>query len=67
MPMTDEQIAKLKVQPLHFPTVLGALVPTYNVPGVAQDLKFSGETLAGIFLGKITKWNDPAWPRTILA
>lgn len=60
MPMTDEQISKLKVHPLHFPTVLGADVPTYNLPGITGDLKFSGEALANIFLGKITKWNDPA-------
>ena len=57
MPMKDEQIAALKVKALHFPTVLGGLVPTYNLPGLA-DLKFSPEVLAGIFLGKITKWND---------
>ena len=57
MPMTDEQIAKLKVKPLHFPTVLGGVVPTYNLPGVTQQLKFTPETLAGIFLGTITKWN----------
>jgi phosphate transport system substrate-binding protein len=60
MPMTDDQLSKLKVKALHFPTVLGAVVPTYNIPGVTADLKFSGETLAGIFLGKIKKWNDPA-------
>jgi phosphate transport system substrate-binding protein len=60
MPMTDEQISKLKSHPLHFPTVLGAVVPTYNVPGVSQELKFSGDTLAGIFLGSINKWNDGA-------
>jgi phosphate transport system substrate-binding protein len=60
MPMTDEQISKVtKYKVLHFPTVLGGLVPTYNVPGAA-DLKFSGATLAGIFLGTIKKWNDPA-------
>jgi phosphate transport system substrate-binding protein len=58
MPMTDEQIAKLKVHPLHFPTVMGAVVPTYNIPGVSQDLKFTPQTLAGIFLGSIKKWND---------
>jgi phosphate transport system substrate-binding protein len=58
MPMTDEQIRALKVKPLHFPTVLGGVVPTYNLPGV-KDLKFSPESLAGIFLGKITKWSDP--------
>ena len=60
MPMTDEQISKLKVKPLHFPTVLGADVPVYNLPAVSQELKFSGPTLAGIFLGTITKWNDKA-------
>jgi phosphate transport system substrate-binding protein len=43
---------------LHFPTVLGAVVPIYNISGVSQELKFSGPVLAGIFLGKITKWND---------
>ena len=60
MPMTDEQISKIKTHTLHFPTVLGAAVPVYNVPGGPADLKFSGETLAEIFLGKIKKWNDPA-------
>src|ERR1035441_9403528 len=58
MPMTDEQIAKLKSHPLHFPTVMGGVVPTYNIPGVSQDLKFTPQTLAGIFLGSIKKWND---------
>jgi phosphate transport system substrate-binding protein len=60
MPMTEEQMGKItKFKVLHFPTVLGGIVPTYNVPGAA-NLKFSGSTLAGIYLGKITKWNDPA-------
>jgi len=58
MPMTDEQIAALKVKALHFPTVLGGVVPVYNLPGV-KELKFSPEMLAGIFLHKILKWNDP--------
>jgi phosphate transport system substrate-binding protein len=58
MPMKDEQIASLKVKALHFPTVLGGVVPTYNLPGV-PDLKFSSEAMAGIFLGRIAKWNDP--------
>lgn len=57
-PMTDEQLSKAQTPILHFPTVLGAVVPTYNIPGVAQSLKFTPEALAGIFLGKITKWND---------
>jgi phosphate transport system substrate-binding protein len=61
MPMTDDQIGKItKYKVLHFPTVLGGVVPTYNVDGVHADLKFTGDTLAGIFLGKITKWNDAA-------
>jgi phosphate transport system substrate-binding protein len=60
MPMTDEQLSKVtKYKVLHFPTVLGGIVPTYNVPG-ASSLKFSGSTLAGIYLGNIKKWNDAA-------
>src|SRR6202140_2963729 len=59
-PMTDEQLGQAKVKILHFPTVLGAAVPTYNIPGVTAELNFTPEALAGIFLGKITKWNDPA-------
>ncbi len=58
-PMTDEQLSQAKVRIMHFPTVLGADVPTYNIPGVDQELKFTPEALAWIFLGKITKWNDP--------
>jgi phosphate transport system substrate-binding protein len=59
-PMTDEQLSQAKTKILHFPTVLGADVPTYNIPGVKEELNFTPEALAGIFLGKITKWNDPA-------
>lgn len=59
-PMTNEQLTAAPGKILHLPTVLGAVVPIYNVPGVSQDLKFSGPVLANIFLGKITKWNDPA-------
>ena len=58
MPMTDDQIKAIKVPTLHFPSVLGAVVLTYNIPGVTADLKFSGETVAGIYMGSITKWND---------
>lgn len=62
-PMTDQQLkayqAKRGHEILHFPTVLGAVVPTYNVPGVSAELNFTPAALAGIFLGKITKWNDP--------
>ncbi len=57
-PMTDQQLSDSKVKLLHFPTVLGAVVPVYNVPGVSGDLKFAPEVIAGIYLGKITKWND---------
>src|SRR5208283_4546254 len=64
MPMTDAQLAeaqsKRKVKILNIPTVLGADVPAYNIPGVSGDVKFTPEALAGIFLGKIAKWNDKA-------
>jgi phosphate transport system substrate-binding protein len=59
-PMTDEQLAQSKTKILHIPTVLGADVPAYNIPGVTAELKFTPEALAGIFMGKITTWNDPA-------
>jgi len=57
-PMTDEQIAQSKVKVLHLPTVLGSVVPAYNIPGVSAELKFTPDVLADIFLGKITNWND---------
>ena len=57
-PMTDEQIAQSKVKVLHVPTVLGAVVPAYNIPGVNAELKFTPDVLADIYLGKISKWND---------
>jgi len=60
MPMTDAQLKEAKTKILNIPTVLGADVPAYNVPGVTAELKFTPEALAGIFLGKITKWNDKA-------
>jgi phosphate transport system substrate-binding protein len=59
-PMSDEQLAQAKTKILHVPTVLGANVPAYNVPGVTGELKFTPEALAGIFLGRINSWNDPA-------
>ena len=59
-PMTPDQQLAAPGRVLHFPTVLGAVVPIYNLSEIGSDLKFSGETLAGIFLGKITRWNDPA-------
>src|ERR1700723_1096826 len=57
-PMTDEMLKESKSKILHMPTVLGADVPAYNIPGVSGELKFTPQALAGIFLGKITKWND---------
>jgi phosphate transport system substrate-binding protein len=59
-PMTDEQLRAAPGPIRHFPTVLGAVVPVYNIPGVGDELKFSGPVLADIYLGKIKKWNDPA-------
>jgi phosphate transport system substrate-binding protein len=59
-PMTDEQLKQASIKILHFPTVLGAAVPSYNVAGVQGDLNFTPEAIAGIYLGKVTKWNDPA-------
>src|SRR5436189_3692435 len=56
-PMTDEQLKGAPGPVLHFPTVLGAVVPVYNLQG-NSDLKFTGPVLAGIYLGKIKKWND---------
>lgn len=60
MPMNDEQLKAAKTKILNLPTVLGAVVPVYNVPGVTTELKFTPDMLAGIFLGRITKWNDKA-------
>jgi phosphate transport system substrate-binding protein len=59
-PMTNDQLQQSPARILHFPTVLGAVVPVYNIPNVKAELKFNGQVLADIFLGKITKWNDPA-------
>jgi phosphate transport system substrate-binding protein len=63
-PMNDDQLKAFKDKHgfgiLHFPTVLGADIPTYNIPGVTAELNFTPDAIAGIFLGKITKWNDPA-------
>ena len=59
-PMNDDQLKQASVPILHFPTVLGADVASYNIPGVSAELNFTPEALGGIFLGKITKWNDPA-------
>jgi phosphate transport system substrate-binding protein len=58
-PMTDEQLAKANPPILHIPTVLGAVVITYNLPTVKQPLKLTGQNVADMFLGKIENWNDP--------
>jgi len=58
-PMTDEQLKAAPGEVLHIPTVLGAVVVTYNLPGVDKGLKLSGDTLAGIFLGSVKRWSDP--------
>jgi phosphate transport system substrate-binding protein len=62
-PMSDEQLKTFQDKHgfpiLHFPTVLGADVPTYNISGVSGELNFTPEAIAAIFLGKVTKWNDP--------
>jgi phosphate transport system substrate-binding protein len=60
MPMTDKQLQESKAKILNIPTVLGAVVPAYNIPGVGGEVKFTPEALAGIFFGKISKWNDKA-------
>lgn len=60
MPLNDQLLATFKTKILQFPTVLGAVVPTYNLPGITARLKFTPQALAGIYLGRITTWNDPA-------
>jgi phosphate transport system substrate-binding protein len=64
MPMTDAQLkeaeTKLKTKVFNLPTVLGAVVPAYNIPGVSGEVKFTPDVLAGIFLGRIANWSDPA-------
>ena len=57
-PMSDEQIHNAKIKTMHFPTVLGAVVPVFNIPGLNKDLNFSADVIADIYLGKISKWND---------
>ncbi len=58
-PLSDEQLAALPERILHFPTVIGGVVPVYNLPGLRQPLRFTSATLARITLGTIRKWNDP--------
>src|SRR5204862_1844333 len=58
-PMSDDEMSKAKGGPVqHIPTVLGAVCITYNVPEITQPLKLTGDLVADIFLGKVTKWND---------
>jgi phosphate transport system substrate-binding protein len=59
-PMSDEQLAASTVKLIHLPTVLGSVVPAYNIPGFKGELKFTPDIIAGIYLNKITSWNDPA-------
>jgi phosphate transport system substrate-binding protein len=59
-PMTNDQIFAAGSPVLHLPTVLGGVVPVYNIHGVTAELRFTGKLLADIFLGKVTRWNDPA-------
>jgi phosphate transport system substrate-binding protein len=58
MPLNDQLLGQFSFKVLQFPTVLGAIVPTYNIPGVTATLKFTPKVLADIYLGKVTKWND---------
>ena len=58
-PMTDDQLSKVSGKVLHIPTVLGAVVPMYNINGVSSELKLTGDILADIYLGNIKNWNDP--------
>lgn len=59
MPLKDDMLQQMNLHVLQFPTVLGAVVPSYNIPGIDEPLKFTPAALAGIYLGKITKWNAP--------
>lgn len=58
-PMSDQQLNEAKVKVIHIPTVLGAVVPVYNIPGVTADLNFAPDVIADIYLGKIKTWSDP--------
>jgi phosphate transport system substrate-binding protein len=63
-PMNEEQLKTAPSPLMHFPTVLGGVVPVYNIPGVTATLNFTQKAISGIFLGTITKWNDPEIQRT---
>ena len=66
-PMSDQQINEAKVKTMHIPTVLGAVVPVYNLPGVNAELKFSSDVIADIYLGRINKCGviSPRYDMTI--
>lgn len=59
MPLSDSRLSQLTTKLQHFPTVVGAVVPVYNLPGIVRTLKFEPQVLAEIYLGKITRWSDP--------
>ncbi len=63
-PATDQQLAHARVKVMHIPVTIGAVVPAYNLPGVREEVRFTGAALAGIFMGKIKKWNDPILMRS---
>src|SRR5690242_16262886 len=58
MPLNDQLLGQFNFKIIQFPTVLGAVVPTYNIPGVSGELKFTAKAISDIYLGKVTKWND---------
>lgn len=58
MPLNDQLLGQFNFKIIQFPTVLGAVVPTYNIPGISGELKFTAKALSDIYLGKVTKWND---------
>ena len=60
VPVSEDRLAAMAVKVRQYATVLGGVVPAYNLPGVSRDLEFTPELLAGIYLGRITRWNDPA-------
>jgi phosphate transport system substrate-binding protein len=59
MPLSDAELSAAGVPIRHFPTVIGAVVPIYNLPGFKGELNFSADAIAGIFMGEVTRWNDP--------
>ena len=60
MPLKDDAVKQMPMPILQLPTVLGSIVPAYNIPGVKEELKFTPQIIAGIYLNEITSWNDKA-------